>query len=392
MVGYGRVDITPTGSVYLAGLGSEDPPRYSQGITDRLYATCIAFTDKNGNTILMYHMDLLNAYDYLVSQRNKISYATGVPVENIIIAATHNHSGPSLETNGADNYISTYKAYLVDWLIDSAIEAMEDRKPADMYITSTNPKNLNFVRHYTYINGSINGYGGSNTAIGHTLAADNQMQLIKFVRQGGKDVVLMNWQGHPRGHVKSEGLYYQILSDVDVIRKEIEEDLNCYFAFFLGASGNVNNSSAISWEQRTKNYVEHGKALAAEAVAAAAKFTKVETGNVQIRTQKVAAEKKDPTSSYNKYINATAFSIGDVAFAVAGYEMFSENGQDIKEASQFKMTFIVTCANGDNKYIPSEATYAYDNYEVNASRYAKGTAEELVKNYNYLLKQLYKTK
>lgn len=389
MVGYGRVDITPTQTIYLAGYGNEDPPRYSTEIWNRLYATCIAYTDTEGNSMLMFHLDILNAYDEIVGLRPVISAATGVPKNNIVIAATHNHSGPSYVQAAPDGYLAEYKVAMKQWLIDAAVEAMADRKPAEMYIASCNPTNMVFVRHYVYKNGSINGYGGSSTAIGHAEPADNQMQLIKFVREGGKDVLLMNWQGHPRGHTED---HYAILSDVDVIRQKLEKDMNCLFAYFLGASGNQNNSSPIVKEQRTKNYQDHGITLATEAMFAAKNFVKVETGKVQTLSQRITVTRKSTDNNFATFIETRVFAIGDVAFVIAGYEMFAANGMDIKEASPFKMTFVVTCANGDNKYIPSKASFAYDSYEGNATRYVAGTAEILATNYISLLKQINKAR
>ncbi len=387
-VGYGRVNITPTKPVYLGGLGSEDPPRISTEIKNQLYATCIAYTDKAGNTVLMYHLDLLNAYDYIVAQRPNISKATGVPKGNIIIASTHNHSGVSFTIASPDSYLGEYKTMLCAALLDAAKAALEDRKPAEMYITTTNPVNLNFVRHYVYADGTINGYYGSTSSVGHAVPVDNQMQLIKFVREGGKDVVLMNWQGHPRGHSQYR---YAVLSDVDVIRQKIEKELDCQFAFFLGASGNVNNSSAIPSEKRTKDYVEHGNALAAEAIAAAVNFKKAETGILKIDSQYVKVTRKETDNNFSEYIEVSVFGFGDIGFVIAGYEMFCENGMDIKNASPFKMTFVVTCANGDHKYMPSYATFEYSSYEGDATRYARGTAEKLANKYISMLKSIKKS-
>ena len=73
-------------------------------------------------------------------------------------------------------------------------------------------------------------------------------------------------------------------------------------------------------------------------------------------------------------------------------DMFSENGQQIKEGSQFKSTFIATCANNMLYYVPSEATYAYEAYEIDTGRLAKGSAEILVAEYIRMLGQLYETK
>lgn len=385
-VGYGRVDVTPTESVPLAGMGSSWEPRRSDEVLNKLYVTCIAFTDEADKTVLMYHMDILNTYDSIYAWIPDIAQATEVPEGNIILAATHNHSGPSINNKEVE-YMSEYRAMFKQALIDAGLAALKDRKTAEMHITSSNPVNLNFVRHYVRADGTVHGEGGNadeaHKYIGHTVDVDDQLQLIKFTRKGGKDVLLMNFQGHPMGHAEYR---YAILSDVDVIRQKVEAELDCQFAYFLGASGNVNSTSPIPEEQRTTDYVSHGNAVAQEAITAAANFTKVNLGNIQLLTEEVLASRKDGGGSL---IPATVFSIGDVAFLSAGFEMFCESGQAIKEASPFKMTFVATCSNGDFKYMPTLATYKYVAYETGtATWHVKGTAEELEETYKTLLNEL----
>lgn len=385
-VGYGRMDVTPAESVPLAGMGSSWEPRRSNEVLNKLYVTCVAFTDESDNTVLMYHMDILNTYDSIYAWIPDIAKATEVPEGNIILAATHNHSGPSIN-NKEVPYMNEYRALFKQSLIDAALAALEDRKSAEMYITSANPENLNFVRHYVREDGSVHGEGGSadeaHRYIGHTVDVDDQLQLIKFTRKGEKDILLMNWQGHPMGHAEYRKA---ILSDVDVIRQKVEAELDCQFAFFLGASGNVNSSSQIPAEQRTTDYVSHGNAVAQEAITAAANFAKAELDKIHLLTDEVLASRKDGGSSA---IPTTVFSIGDVAFLSAGFEMFCESSMEIKEASPFKMTFVVTCSNGDFKYMPTLATYKYPSYETGtATWHVKGTAEMLTDTYKDMLNQL----
>ena len=52
-VGYGKVNITPEDSVPLGGFGNTDQ-RMSTGFRTYLYATCIAITDAEGNTAIIY--------------------------------------------------------------------------------------------------------------------------------------------------------------------------------------------------------------------------------------------------------------------------------------------------------------------------------------------------
>lgn len=406
-VGYGRVDVTPTESVPLAGLGSK---RYSRQVDDQLYVTCIAFADETGNTVLMYHMDILNTYDIVYGWRADIAAATNVPLDNIILSATHNHSGPSMSSDEVP-YMDTYRTMFKQALIDSAQTAIADLKVATMYTTSCVAENLAFVRHYLRTDGTYNGHGGSSSEaergeyVGQAVKVDEQMQLIKFVREGGKDVLLMNWHGHPRAHSDTDESYTgtykknRVLSDVDVIRKEIEAQMDCQFAFFLGASGNVNSCGVIPSEVITYEYIAHNKVVAERAIAAAANFEQAESGKVQILTQTVKATRhngEDVTvAGVVNDVPATVFAIGEVAFVIAGYEMFTESGQDIKAASPFKTTFIVTCANGDHKYMPSLPTFSYIPFSTpvyetrtTSTRFIPGTAELFVDTYKAMLQQL----
>lgn len=387
-VGYGRVDVTPTSSVPLGGMGYD---RITADVKDPLYVTCVAFTDENNNTALIYHMDILNTWPSLYEFIPTIAERTQVPADNIVLSATHNHSAPSMESKST-LYMDEYRVLFKKALIDSALQALEDRAAAEMYITSCNPENLTFVRHYVRQNGTVHGEGGNASEahlyVGHTVEADNDLQMIKFTRKDKKDVLLVNWQGHPRAHGEDDRAngIFAVRSDVDVLRKRLEADMDCQFAFFLGASGNMNNSSQIPSEQRTKNYNEHYNVLADEALEAAKNFTKVQTGAVKVITSYSLQARTDGKSSE---IPMTVFSIGEVAFLSAGYEMFCESGMELKDASSFKMTFIVTCSNGDFKYMPTLATYKYTAYETGtATRHVKGTAEKLVEKYKTMLNQL----
>ena len=93
-VGYGRVDITPKESIPLGGYGNSST-RLSTGYLDPLYMSCIAFTDSNDNTILLFSQDLLGANaKWTRPARQMISAATGIPENNISFSGSHTHSAP----------------------------------------------------------------------------------------------------------------------------------------------------------------------------------------------------------------------------------------------------------------------------------------------------------
>ncbi len=371
-IGYGKADISPQQSVYLRGYGEPTNERMSTGVSEPLYTTCVAITDETGNTALLISLDLLNC-DRALAQplRKEFSEQYGIPYDNIMVCCSHNHSGP----DSGDN---AYHTYLADQIRAAVKMAMESRLPATMETTFTRPEGFNFVRHYLLIDGTFMGEAvgtiPNNQIYGHYGKADNLLQLVRFNREGDKPVVLMNWQGHPRGtdpnpHTVATPNYPGIM------RQTVEEGLDCYGAFFLSGSGNVNNNSQIKSEVSHANYMELGKALGEEAIAAAANFKPVNTGNIQAAVtylDELGNEKADTG------IPLHALSFGDVAFAFAPFEIFDTNAMGVKDNSDFKMTFYSSCSNESHSYLPTDPSFDWvHHYEVRVTKFPKGTAQKV---------------
>jgi len=387
-VGFGKADITPRAPVPLDGLVSATD-RLSSQVRDPLYTICIAFTDGADNTFLLIVSDLLFVYLPLAEARAEISKTTGIPASHIWLATTHNHSGPALNESTAA--IEQTATLIRNQVIQAASDALADRKPVSkMYVTDTHPELFNFVRHYIMSDGS---YVGDNFGspsgkeyVKHVSEVDNQLQLVKFTREGGKDVILANWQGHPTGHSQDR---YSILSGVTLFEEALEDALDCHAAYVLGASGNVNNSSRILKEQVTGDYARHYQLLAQKAADAAASFREVKIGNLGFANDDCPCQMKaGGTGTMN--IPVGAVSMGDVAFVFASYEMFDSNGMYVKENSPFETTFVSSCTNGYNHYIPSEPTFEYGGYEVGKSMVAAGSGEKLAESMVSMLNQLHR--
>ena len=99
LVGFGRRDITPEVYSPLAGFGT-DGRRICNFVKDRPMATCVAITDEEDSTMLLFSVDLLQAKEGTTVKlgREAITAATGIPGERIMICATHTHSCPSMYT------------------------------------------------------------------------------------------------------------------------------------------------------------------------------------------------------------------------------------------------------------------------------------------------------
>jgi len=293
-----------------------------------------------------------------------------------------------------------------------------------------------FIRHYQLSDGTSVGYSSmiSNNAVAHQGVGDYTMQLLKFTREGDKDVLMANWQCHP--HRTGGSTKFDISADiVGVLRDTLEETLDCNFMYVQGAAGNMNPISLLPDEKVADSYIDQGQQIAQFVIDAGDDiYTQVQTGNVEILRNDLDV-KVDHTEDYllpfamevqavwtatndrakadalgqpngirsayhagriianNKLgdldtMELNAISFGDVAIVTAGYEMFCANGLYIKENSPYKMTIIMGYCNDNNPYIPSIDSFAYEAYENDQCRYEPGTGEMLAETFVDMLNEL----
>lgn len=427
-VGFGRVCITPALGVSLQGYANP-AERLATTVLDDLYVTCIAFQDEAGTQALVFTVDNIRTEPKIAnSVRRAIEKELGVPESNIFYCATHSHN-----TQDSGAYDAKGSA------LEAARLALEDLAPAQMYMTTGRTENLNFVRHYIMDDGSVVGdnYGieKGKKYVGHTTEVDNEFQLLKFTREGKKDIVMMNWQAHPVA-ASEGGKSTGISADyVGICRNTIEEKLDCLFSYHNGAAGNISTSTRMPSERVAASYNETGKLLANTAYNALKNLTEVEPGLIQTNNSVFTGKIRQTTpeflagisafqdvianggtveqaiiaSNYTVHsvyaisaannrktmgetndINLYTLSIGSIAFVGAEYEMFDTNGMFIKENSPYEMTFILGYCNGKNGYIPSAYAYEYGCYEMDNGYYEAGTGELLADEYLKLLNEMHK--
>ncbi len=441
-MGYARVNITPDYSVPLGGYGNTSK-RMSNGLYSYLYTTCVVLTDTKGTTIVIFQNDLSFCLPSVMDNvKERVSKDKGVPFGNIMVAGTHTHSAPDMVSD--EPSIHAYHADVEKWMIQAAEEAWADRKEVTQMTVGRIqlPANtLNFTRHYTTEAGIVKGdnFGDllDSPYTGHVRDADSDMQVIRFQRKDGKAVSMINWQTHPHRGGSSKDT--NITADlVGAMRDQYEKDTGDLFIYFTGASGNINPSSRIKNENITSDFKEQGEALAKYAVDCFNQnMTQVPLGDMQMLSYTFSGEvnhseddkvihacdvwqewttNNDFTAAVklaNQYginspyhangiinksklgktydVEMYAFCIGNsVGFITAPYEMYSEQGEYIKEESPFEHTVVITMANDSIGYIPSELGYSYNAYGANTGKFVSGTAELLASQYVTMLEQLYK--
>jgi len=443
--GFGRIDISPTESVPLGGYGNTDK-RMSQGVLDPLMATCVAIEDAGGSIMMLYTVDQLLTFDFFWKPVvAAVSEKYGISKDAIAICSTHTHSAPDINQPKCPSS-KRYLDYLIGKMVDAADLAMADRKPASLSYGQSKTEGLTFVRHYYLENGTIAGpnFGDfkSSTIRCPVSKPDRQIQLIRIDREGGKPILLVNWQCHAfmaSAGVTDFGRKNRPYASADFIggcRDYIEKETDFLFAFFQGASGNLSTHNREDPASVPEGNEAYGKALGQYVLAGLDTLVPMETGGIAAK-RVIHDGEADHTQDHlvpqaqaiydcwlqeNNYqkcvqmgkpydingpyhasgilrkaraaqriqMEVGAGAVGDIGFVFLPYEAFDTNGMYIKEHSPYKMTFILTSTNGWNTYIPSALGFTYSCYEHNACGFAPGAGEEVAELTVSMLEQLHK--
>jgi neutral ceramidase len=137
LIGSAVVDITPTDSQFL--FGYPHVPRHSTGVHDPLLSSALYVNDGR-SAVLFAANDVIGVSNAVVRRaRQRIAAATGVPAANIMITATHTHSGPCTVkylSNEADAVVPDpdprYVQRLEDGIVAAAEAASKAARPAQL--------------------------------------------------------------------------------------------------------------------------------------------------------------------------------------------------------------------------------------------------------------------
>lgn len=444
--GFGRIDVTSNAALPLGGYGNPDV-RKARAVRNKLFLSCYAITDQNGETALIMNLDTCVTVEYLVKRAIKdIGEKYGIPANRIFLTSTHTHSAPdprSVENSDLVYYIDNI---VEPNLVVCAGLALDDLAPAKIFIGDIEAEGLNFVRHYRadpqngeafYFGDNFNNHLETSEIVQkyttHATKADPTLHLLKFEREGTKDLIIANWRAHATltGGINK----YDLSSDFPgETRKIVEERTGCYFTYFQGAAGNINAKTRIDSERITEDCtaysnifadtvikgLENLKPLESKPFKFIAKTVTVDVNHLQDNLADKAKEvwdffkssgsrakanelgrkygfnsiyhaaavrrKKDEPQTRTIPINA--FTIGELGFITAPNELFDTTSVHIEERAPYEKVITLGYCNGSMGYVPTEAAYEYGCYEADNSSYAPGTAEKLEEAFVDMLNKL----
>lgn len=439
-VGYGRVDITPQESVPLAGFGNTSK-RMSRYVRDPLFASCFAITDENDKTLILISMDLQRGGERETQViREYCLKAFGIPGEQVMVSGTHTHAAPD-QNNDNEPSIHRYRQMLDLKLPACVALAMADRREAVVYMGDVETERMNFVRHYCHTtpDGQVLYFGDAfgKTVIDettrHATEADPTLHIVKFVREGCKDLVLVNFRAH--GTLASGGKKYDVSADLmGGLRMAFESKTDGLITYFQGAAGNQNPSSRILTEVVTADCMAYGNRLADYVIQGLQNMrplTPEPIKNTRINlvqpVNKPSPELLDVCMAVRKVWNETndfkkaaavgehagirspyqagaiisrnnmddtdqlelnAITLGELAIVTAPNELFDTNSVYVEDHAPFAKVLTLGYCNGAKGYIPSKFGFEYTCYESDCCRFKPGIGEIIQDTFLQMLNAL----
>jgi len=331
--------------------------------------------EHEGQRAAIITVDLL-AIDFEEADEIRHRLATlGFDPANIMIAASHTHSGPPSIDFGFVKKSKELGTELIEKAVQSARQAVERLSRVSVRAGSTEfPHNANRRQR--------NWLGRTTLGVNLDGPVDHQLNYLLFETANGR-ILLLCYGCHPvinkKTFVASADYVYGI--------RDAARLAGIKTAMFLnGALGDVNpydrERNLPLGGTGVKEALDFGSRMTGEVLTSLA--TRSRNSNLRLASTSAALEVILPKlegGAVNRKLLVQAFAVaGSVLVAFPG-EIFAETGLALRKRSLTDSLAVVSCANGYVGYLAPEAEYARPGYEVKYSprvfgyRVPRGTAE-----------------
>jgi neutral ceramidase len=433
--GVAVVDITPPIGYRMSGYFNE---RVSTGVLNPLHAKALILR-QGGTRAALVFCDMIGLSGAVATRvRAQVERELAIPKENILLAATHSHTGP-LYFDALRDYLhekavaehgndpcekEDYPALLVARMVDAIKQADSKLRPVQLEAGVVPQQGLSFNRRFHMKDGSVRfNPGVLNPDIVRPAGPIDPNAGAILVRDGDRNALagLVNFALH----LDTVGGTLYAADYPFYVEKSLRESLGESFTllFGTGTCGDINHIDVTKKERLTTEYI--GRTLGATVAAHLAEFKPVEGPCLAVQRAVVEAPmqsftpaevqqaKKDMTKVGTNELpfleQVKAYKILSVqsrggsivplevqvfrlsrAVAVVGLpgEVFVDLGLAIKKASPFPITLVIELCQDTPEYIPTRKAFAEGSYETVNSRIAPGGGELMVEAAIRLLREL----
>jgi len=375
--GVGMVDITPAGPVTLAGSPS---PKKASEVKTRLYVRALVLS-AGGTKVAIVTLDTLKyPVEHVQRARSKIEQTTGIPASNVIICASHTHSGPLW---------SYYEDQLVTPIADAVARAVRDLTPCTAGTAKGKAEGISECRRVIKNGHAWNRWQLENPAEAAEYPAegpaDPEFDVLALRSADGKlKAVAYNFACHA-ANTRAPLISADYPGDVE---KYVQRQLGSgvITLFLTGACGDINPVYSVRrdlFEERLGGEIVRClgriEAIPKPSLSIECReFQMPGREHPEFREAEVARNwpaqldhyrksfddmKKREKPAYQYFI--TGIRIGDdFAIVTNANELFCSIGMSIKSHSPFRHTMTAEQTNGAHGYVPTAKAFEGGSYET----------------------------
>lgn len=417
LAGAAAIDITPTRfPVIVNGMFEE---RTANRALDPLYARCLILDDGAIRLAIVVVDSCMLPRELLDETKTLASKSTGIPVERILISATHTHSAPAAMGCLGSDADADYQKFLVPKLAEAIEAAAKNLQPAKVGHAVVQNTELTNTRRWINRPDRIGrdpfgdlsiranmhpGYQSTN-AIGASGPPDPDLSVLSVQTADGKSLcVLANYSMHYFSSPALSADYFGLFA------KEVAKLLGQQGAEGPFVAMMSQGTSGDSWyadysrPQRKFTIDQYAGALAKQAVDAISKVEHNSDASLAMAEttlklrRRVPDEKrlawareriakldgKKPRALPDIYareaiflhedpereLKLQAIRIGDLGITAIPNEVYALTGLKIKAQSPLTPTFNISLANGSEGYIPPPEQHELGGYTTWPARTA----------------------
>lgn len=431
--GAASIDITPPAGYPVHKISSE-------GALDPIMIKTLVLS-QGKQTFAFITVDLFFIdYDLANLVRKNASENTGIPFSCICVSATHTHADPTYIDDFKEYYKkftasklteadkNSYPALLIKEMVRSVSEAQANQKPVTFQAGIAKTSGVNFNRRHLMRDGQVKMNGGllNPDIIRAVGPVDPDLNFIIFQEDSGKPFASLTsfaMQTATIGGTKKFSGDYPYF-----IEKSLQQKFGADFIslFAEGTCADLNHwdiskpGPQIGYDDATKSIGEKLGFILLE------KLPEIKTGNPSLKVLSKVIDvplqmysqmdlewaqnyKGDPPNFIvstranrilqlhelrNRFGENIPMEIqvirmdDETAIVTLPGQVFVELGLDLKKASPFAKTFIITLANNHEECIPVRKAYTEGSYEIIYSRIEAGGGEQIIQTAISMLNEL----
>lgn len=440
--GFYERDITPPLGGNIPGYGMRRP---ATGAKTPLYSKAIAI-EENGKCVIIISVDAIGLSKEIHDTAVEIiEKATGVPSSNVLIHATHIHTGGPVGRS-KDKYPNphftpdeNYTIMLSRAIGDSGVLAYQRLAETTAKFARGEVYGISFVRNYVMKDGSIRTNPGfKNPDIERTFGEmDPDLPVLFFFDENG----------NPKGAMVNFTLHHDCVTGFEycsdysgVLAEELKKQFGQDFVtvFINGTCGNINHFDvSITWEELNiiPPYIKAGKRLFEEVMTLFNKAEDFEISVVDGKKELLELTRRDISEEeikeleyiletvpieglkfsitnpdapeYKRFkaearlnfamrpkkqpVSIQAIRIGDMMLYAMPGEVYNEFGKLCKSESPLPFNMVAELANdGSTCYVPTPQAFGTPIYEsqLPSSEFVPETGEKMARFAVELGKQL----